>query len=100
MILLNQKDAYKIDHIHQYPSGITEIYSNLTARSGRLSNIPGSTGIIFLGLQYFIHNYIIKEWDEGFFNKPKEIVVGSYKHTVEEILGGGWISLHIPLYMI
>jgi len=87
MSAIHQKDAYKIGHIHQYPKGTTEIYSNFTARSGSRSNVPGSTGVYFVGLQYFIKDYLIREWDETFFRKPKSEVVAKYQRRVSGILG-------------
>lgn len=80
-----QKDSYKIDHINQYPSGTTEIYSNLTARSGTHSNVP-TDGVVFVGLQYFCLDYLIDEWNQSFFTKPKDAVVGRYKRIVESII--------------
>lgn len=77
-----QKDSYKIGHKDQYPEGTTKIYSNFTARSGRLSNVPGSRGVFFVGLQYFILDYLIDEWSESFFMQEKEKVVEKYKSLV------------------
>lgn len=70
MSAIHQKDSYKIGHIHQYPPGTTEIYSNLTARSGNRCNIPGSRGVYFIGLQHFILDYLIEDWNHTFFFKP------------------------------
>jgi len=87
MLSLHSKDAYKIGHKDQYPIGTTEIYSNLTARSGKLANIPDSKGIYFIGLQYFIINYLINEWNDTFFSKQKHEVVSKYQRRVSNILG-------------
>jgi nicotinamide phosphoribosyltransferase len=84
---INHKDAYKIGHINQYPTGTTEVYSNFTARSGKLSNVPGSTGIYFVGLQHFLKSYLIDDWNNNFFLKPKEEVLRKYKRRVSNILG-------------
>jgi nicotinamide phosphoribosyltransferase len=77
-----QKDSYKIGHKDQYPNGTTKIYSNFTARSGKLSNVPLSCGIFFVGLQYFIMDYLINEWEESFFSRDKNQVVAKYKRIV------------------
>lgn len=87
MSALHQKDCYKIGHVHQYPKGTTEIYSNLTARSGNRSNIPGSEGVYFVGLQYFILDYLIEDWNYSFFFKPRDKVVAQYRRRVSHILG-------------
>lgn len=93
-IALHSKDAYKIGHVHQYPVGTQEIYSNLTARSGTHQNVPTS-GIVFIGLQYFILDYLIKEWNDTFFNKPKAEVLKYYKRRVANILNADIDISHI-----
>ena len=82
----HQKDVYKVGHKFQYPEGTTEIYANWTARNGRHSNIPGTTGVYFFGLQHFIIDYLINDWNETFFHQPKEKVVNKYKRRVEKML--------------
>lgn len=86
MNALHQKDCYKIGHIQQYPENTNEIYSNETARSGKLANIPNSKGIYFVTLQYFILDYLIDDWNISFFNKDKYEVVSKYKRRVSNIL--------------
>jgi nicotinamide phosphoribosyltransferase len=81
------KDFYKVGHINQYPEGTEFIYSNLTARSGKHSNVPDSKGITFIGLQIFIMDYLIKDWNEGFFFADKHLVINKYKRRVEVALG-------------
>ena len=86
MFALHAKDSYKVGHIHQYPKGTTEIYSNLTARSGKYSNVK-SEGIIYIPLfNKFAVDYLINEWNNSFFNKPKEKVIHKYKRRVENLL--------------
>ncbi len=84
---LHSKDVYKIGHIGMYPKGTTEVYSNFTARSGKYSNVPDSKGIYFIGLQYFIMDYLINEWNDTFFKLPKELVVKKYQRRASNILG-------------
>lgn len=78
-----QLDSYKIGHKDQYPEGTTLVYSNFTARSGKLSNVVNSKGIFFVGLQYFIIDYLIDEWNDSFFSKNKNEVVGNYSNLVK-----------------
>lgn len=92
---LTQKDAYKIGHINQYPEGTELVYSNFTPRSSRLSPVPSDLNddkIVFFGLQYYIKDYLIKEWNETFFDKPKEEVVAKYARRVNAMLGEGAID--------
>jgi len=71
-------DSYKLNHHEQYPKGTTEVYSNFTARSGRHSNIFGSKGIVFFGLQLFILDYLIEDWSKHFFNVPRKAALEIY----------------------
>lgn len=66
-------DGYKTSHAKMYPTGTQYIYSNWTPRKSR---IDGADSIRFFGLQYFIKKYLIEEWNQNFFKKSKEEVVG------------------------
>lgn len=91
----HQKDVYKAGHKDQYQKGTELIYSNLTARSNKHSNVKDSKFVIFVGLQLFILDYLIDEWNESFFSKPIESVVGKYKRRLSEILGYDFDVKHI-----
>lgn len=84
-------DFYKADHRRQYPSGVSEVYSNLTARSDKLSPIDytlgGKRGVIFFGLQYFIKDFLINTWQANFFDKPLDEVLSVYKKRMDRSLG-------------
>lgn len=84
---LHQLDFYKTGHHLQYPEGIEYVYSNLTARSGSHSNIEDSNGVVFVGLQLFIKDYLINSWNKSFFWKNREFVVERYKRRVQNALG-------------
>lgn len=94
MSALHQKDVYKVGHVFQYPEGTTEIYSNMTARSGAWAN-PNIGGIVFVGLQYVILDYLIRDWNTTFFNQKKSVVCGKYKRRVDAILGTSVDISHI-----
>ncbi|MCC6723684.1 MAG: nicotinate phosphoribosyltransferase [Saprospiraceae bacterium] len=97
-------DFYKADHRRQYPEGTTLVYSNLTPRKSRMKEVDE---IVFFGLQYFIKEYLIRQWDELFFQKPKAEVVARYRHRMDTSLGAGAVSMehiealhdlgHLPL---
>lgn len=83
-------DFYKTDHRRQYPTGTTEVYSNLTPRSAKLAKLCSyerEEGIIFFGLQYFVKDFLIDIWHENFFNKPKDKVIADYKRRMDYALG-------------
>ena len=81
---LHHIDFYKADHRRQYPDGTTLVYSNLTPRSSR---VPGVHEVVFFGLQYFIKEYLIRQWDEHFFAQPKERILAKYKRRMDTSLG-------------
>jgi len=89
------KDFYKAGHREQYTIGTNLVYSNFTARSGKWSNIPNNKGIITVGLQYFILDYLIKDWNETFFNKPKNEVIKKYKRRISNALGYNFSIKHM-----
>ena len=81
---LSQIDWYKAGHRQMYPDGTSFVFSNLTPRSSRLENV---NKIVFFGLQYFIKEYLVKQWNENFFSQPVEEVVRKYKRRVDNSLG-------------
>lgn len=84
-----QADFYKMDHKSQYPEKTTKVYSNLTARSSR---VKGVNEIVFFGLQYFIKEYLIEQWNREFFKKAKSEVINHYKRMMDYTLGKDAVS--------
>jgi nicotinamide phosphoribosyltransferase len=84
-----QVDGYKVDHRRQYPTNSQLVFSNLTARGTR---VKGLDKVILFGLQYFIKEYLINEWDESFFNKDVEDVVYRYTRRLNGYLGANQIG--------
>jgi len=83
------KDGYKVGHKFQYPEGTTLVYSNMTPRKSRTREIEE---IVFFGLQYFIKEYLIRQFDEDFFSQPKESILQAYKRRMDNYLGKDAIS--------
>lgn len=77
-------DFYKADHRRQYPEGTELVYSNFTPRKSRQAD---NENLVFFGLQYFVKEYLVKQWTEGFFNQTKEKVVAEYKRRMDNALG-------------
>ena len=82
-----QTDFYKWAHPHLMLDGITEMYGNFTSRHGKLSNIKNNEEVTFVGLQYFIKDVLINEWNETFFFQPKEDVIAEVKLIARSALG-------------
>ena len=77
-------DGYKFGHYHQFPENTTFMYANLTARGSRVKDVEK---VVFFGLQYFIKEYLIKDWNENFFKKPKDVVIEKYKRRYKAYMG-------------
>ncbi|OZI07254.1 nicotinate phosphoribosyltransferase [Siphonobacter sp. BAB-5385] len=86
---IHLSDGYKVDHRNQYPTGTELVYSNFTPRKSR---IEGVDHVVFFGLQYFIKKYLLEEFEEQFFKKPKTEVVKKYQRRIENYLGKGAIT--------
>ncbi len=89
-------DFYKSDHRNQYPQGTTEVYSNFTARSAKYGQVIKETfdnKVVFFGVQYFVKDFLMKAWQEEFFNKPLEQVVKKYQRRMDSSLGKGAITV-------
>lgn len=79
-------DGYKLDHRRQYPKGTEFVYSNWTPRSN--SYFPeAEDGAVVFGIQYFIKEYLIKRFNNEFFNRPEEQVVNQFKRRIDTFLG-------------
>lgn len=76
-------DFYKADHRRQYPENTSLVFSNFTPRKSR---IPGVNTVVFFGLQYYIKEYLIKQWNENFFNKPLDEVLRDFNRRKNSAL--------------
>jgi len=77
-------DGYKIDHRRQYPTNSKLVFSNLTARGSR---VKGLEKVILFGLQYFTKEYLIKQWNEKFFQQPLDVVTKKYGRRLLGYIG-------------
>lgn len=88
-------DYYKTGHIHQMPKDTNFLYANYTARSSTYSNVPSElfdNKIVNFGLQYFIKWFLIKLWNENFFNKDKETIVKEYEKRLRTNVSSNYPS--------
>lgn len=82
-------DGYKVGHVFQYPPDTEFVYSNLTARKSRTGE---HDGVVFFGLQYFVLEYLMGQFDEGFFSRPLDCVMRAYTRRIDNYLGKGAIT--------
>ena len=86
-------DFYKISHYLMAEKGIEKTYSTFTPRGSRIKDIDQ---VVFFGLQGFIKEYLIEYFNDNFFNRKKEEVVGEYKRIIKHTLGDNCAdTLHI-----
>lgn len=76
---LTMIDFYKADHRNQYPDGTELVFTNFTARHAR---DPLVKFHVNFGLQPYVKSYLIDQWNEGFFNLPKDQVVDAYRRRM------------------
>jgi nicotinamide phosphoribosyltransferase len=93
-------DFYKISHRNMYPQGTEEVYSNLTPRSGKLAKgvaggLPFTDGVFVFGTENFIRDYLLGEWETGFFRRPLEEVLEEYVSLLSDTLNGPVESSHV-----
>ncbi len=82
-------DFYKVGHGGMYPEATETVYNNTTPRKSRINGIDAVT---FVGLQYFIKEYLIKRWNEHFFHKPLTGVLSKYLRLTNACLGPGAVK--------
>ena len=79
-------DFYKATHAEQYPEDMKLIYSPYTPRMTRLKDTDKVT---YFGGQMFAKEYLIKAFNELFFNRPEEEIVDEYDRVLTCTLGPG-----------
>lgn len=77
-------DFYKVGHVDQYAKGISKIYVNFTPRSSR---VDGAKGIIFAGLQMFLKDIFLDQFERNFFQKSWDEVEAEYREVISATLG-------------
>lgn len=82
-------DFYKTCHHEMYPPGTQFIYSNFTPRYSRLKGIDR---VVVFGIQYFVKEYLIRQFNENFFGQSKQNVLGHYKKIMDAALGVGKVD--------
>ncbi len=77
-------DFYKAVHAEMLPQGITKSVSYFTPR---MSRVKRWNEVVMFGLQGFVKTYLIEYFNEEFFGKPFEDVMGEYKRIMDATLG-------------
>lgn len=77
-------DFYKAVHAEMLPKDINKSVSYFTPR---MSRVERWDKVVMFGLQGFIKTYLIDYFNEEFFGKPFEEVIGEYKRIMDATLG-------------
>lgn len=88
-------DSYKLSHKGFMNEGTTKIYSNLTARSSKHFPVLKErydNKVVFFGLQKFIIEYLIEEFD-NFFSDDRDWVMSEFKSLIDVYLGEGAVPM-------
>ena len=80
------KDFYKAVHGDMIPKGMTKSVSYYTPRKSRVNRWDK---VVNFGLQMFIKNWLIDEFNENFFGRSKDSVVSEYKRVMDYSMGMG-----------
>lgn len=80
-------DFYKSTHAKMYNKDITKIVSYFTPRGTRLANIETENELVMFGLQAFIKEFLIEEFNKNFFGKAKSEVIGEYRRILDNTIG-------------
>lgn len=86
------KDFYKALHHEQYLKGTEIIFSNFTPRKSKLSGVNHS---VFFGLNYFLKEYLAKEFRDNFFSRDINFICLQYIICMEQTLGSAFNAQHI-----
>ena len=101
-------DYYKTEHFKMYPQNMTKLYSNFTPRKSRMKGVDE---VVVFGIQHFILEYLIKQFNDNFFytnhdggreNYHKERVITEYKKYcnvdtkhIEDLWDLGYLPIEI-----
>lgn len=77
-------DFYKATHSKMYPANLTKIVSYLTPRGSRLK---GENDLILFGLQAFIKEFLITNFQDNFFSIPEDKVVNEITRVLDATIG-------------
>ena len=82
-------DTYKTVHQNMYPSSLQQLVSYWVPRKTMFSSNGEYTKMVFFGLQAFIQEYLIKYFNDNFFDQPLDDILTTYKKYMNIQLGEG-----------
>jgi len=91
-------DYYKPGHILMAPEGTQYVYENFTPRSSKLASKLDSVfedKVVVFGLQGFIQDTLIEDFNENFFDVDKNTVLMEYQWYMDNGIGPNIDTSHI-----
>lgn len=79
-------DIYKNFHPAAYHPDVSEVYINFTNRNGKYSNVPDGHTVVSVGAQMYVLQFLMKEWNKGFFNLPWEEAILIHNQVISGML--------------
>lgn len=89
-------DVYKLGHLFMEPEGTERIFANFTPRFNPYfkAAYPEHDGkVVVFGIQAFILEELVENWNEGFFNRPKQEVLDEIREYYYPFVGMDYSSL-------
>lgn len=83
-------DFYKTVHAEQYDPKITQLVAYYVPR---MSRIPEITKIPVIGIQSFVQEYLIDDFNNNFFNVDLKEIIKQYSDVILETLGENRLHL-------
>lgn len=77
------KDFYKMVHLTMCPDGMTKSVSYFTPRKSRVEMWPK---VVNFGLQAFIKEWLIENFNKTFFNHSEADIINEYKRIAENTM--------------
>lgn len=87
---LLESDFYKQCHWNQYPKDVAKVVSYFTPRMSRLKD---QNKLVMFGLQSFIKEWLIDDFNEYFFGRPKDEILTEVKSLLDNTFGAGLYGL-------
>lgn len=81
-------DTYKQTHDRMYPQNLTKLVSYWVPRKSMFQNEENQK-MVFFGLQAFIQEFLIKYFNDNFFDVPLDDILTTYKKYMNIQLGEG-----------
>ena len=76
---LLESDFYKQVHWNQYPKDVAKVVSYFTPRMSRLKD---QNSLIVFGIQGFIKEFLIEDFNKNFFKRKKEDIMKEVQHIL------------------